>query len=150
MRISQALSRLQTIRQLEDPPQFIVFHCGGNDIGAYSLWDLRYQIKYVLRNMIDMFPNTKIIWSQILPRKNWRYSRNEKAMERSRCRVNSAAATETIRSGGGYIKYMDIKYSLLADDGVHLSSLGYEVFLNTIQGALESFIDSSYTVVFPY
>ena len=100
--------------------------------------------------MIDMFPNTKIIWSQILPRKNWRYSRNEKAMERSRCRVNSAAATETIRSGGGYIKYMDIKYSLLADDGVHLFSLGYEVFLNTIQGALESFIDSSYTVVFPY
>ena len=70
-------------------------------------------------------------------------------MERSRGRINSAAATEAIKLRGAYIKYPDVKHALLADDGVHLSALGYEMFLNTIQGALETFIDSN-TVVYPY
>lgn len=73
-------------------------------------------------------------------------------MERSRVRLNSAAATEIIKLGGAYIKYPDIKCAsvkLWADDGVHLSTLGNKVFLDTVQGALESFIGSS-KIVYPY
>ena len=45
------------------------------------------------------------------------------------------------KNGGGYIHYPDIKKSkqFLLSYGVHLTALGNEVFLNTIQGALEKF-----------
>jgi hypothetical protein len=49
-----------------------------------------------LQYAATLFPTTKIIWSQILPRSNWRYSENLKAMDRVRIRLNNAAAT-----GGG-------------------------------------------------
>ena len=143
---------MQTLRKLEESPHVLMIHFGGNDLGAYSVGDLRIQLKLVLQNLHKMFPKTKLIWSQILPRKNWRYSQNKKAMERSRARINSAIATETIKLGGAYVKYPDIKCAsieLWADDGVHLSTLGNEIFLNTIQGALQSFVESR-TVVYPY
>ena len=77
-----------------------------------------------------------------MPRSNWRYSENLKAMDRVRIRLNNAAATEAVRLGGGYAKYSELKLScsqLWAKDGTHLSPLAKEVFLNTIQGALETF-----------
>jgi hypothetical protein len=42
------------------------------------------------------------------------------------------------KNGGGYIRYPDIKKSeqFVLSDGVHLTGLGNEVFLNTLQGAL--------------
>ena len=76
-----------------------------------------------------------------MPRSNWRYSENRKAMDRVRIRLNNAAATEAVRLGGGYVKYPELKLScsqLWAEDGTHLSPLGKEVFLNTLQGALET------------
>jgi hypothetical protein len=47
--------------------------------------------------------------SQILPRSNWRYSENLKAMDRVRIRLNNAAATEAVRLGGGYVEYPELK-----------------------------------------
>ena len=46
------------------------------------------------------------------------------------------------KNGGGYIRYPDINMSehVLLSDGVHLTSLGNEVFLNTLQGTFEKFI----------
>jgi hypothetical protein len=35
-----------------------------------------------------MLPNSLLIYSQILPRKKWRYNSNLKAMERARKRIN--------------------------------------------------------------
>ena len=63
-------------------------------------------------------------------------------MDRVRIRLNNAVATEAVRMGGGYVKYPELKLSfsqLWAKDGTHLSPLGKEVFLNTLQGALETF-----------
>jgi hypothetical protein len=51
----------------------------------------------------EVFPET-----QILPRTNWRHSKNNEAMEKARKRLNSYAATRTIGMGGAYIKYPNI------------------------------------------
>ena len=131
------------LSSFEEAPDILVLHCAGNDIGQVPLGDLRYFVKAKLNYIHELFPNTKIVWSEILPRKEWRYSRNLKAMDRSRKRLNSAAATEAIRLGGGYIRYPDLKISneiLWSRDGVHLSVTGNDVFLNTLQGALENFV----------
>jgi hypothetical protein len=70
-------------------------------------------------------------------------------MDRARIRLNNAAATEAVRLGGGYAKYPELKLScsqLWTEDGTHLSPLGKEVLLNTLQGAMETFKLSGATV----
>ena len=142
MKLRNLEPKLRTISSFEEALDIIVLHCGGNDLGQHIIGDLRELAKSQLQYAATLFPTTKIIWSQILPRSNWRYSENLKAMDRVRIRLNNAAATETVRLGGGYAKYPELKLScsqLSAKDGTHLSPLGKEVFLNTLQGALETF-----------
>ena len=63
-------------------------------------------------------------------------------MEKVRCRLNSAGSSFLLKSGGGYIRYPDIKGSnnLLQKDGVHLTDVGNNILLNTIQGGIEQFL----------
>ena len=141
MKLRDVKPKLRTMSSFEEAPDIIVLHCGGNDLGQHSIGDLRELAQSQLQYVATLFPTTKIIWSQILPRSNWRYSENRKAMDRVRIRLNNAAATEAVRLGGGYVRYPELKLScsqLWAKDGTHISPLGKEVFLNTLQGALET------------
>ena len=65
-------------------------------------------------------------------------------MENCRNRLNSSIGTHITKYGGYYIRYPDIKASdqFITSDHVHLTSLGNNIYLNTIQGALETFIKS--------
>jgi hypothetical protein len=65
---------LLILSSLEDTPDVIVLHVAGNDLGAYEIGDLRYFLRAQLRHIKRNYPNTKLIWSQILPRTNWRHS----------------------------------------------------------------------------
>ena len=71
----------------------------------------------------------------MLPRINWRFSQDNNAMEKGRYRVNNAVASYVLRMGGLYIRYPEINRfsNLFATDGVHLSTVGNNIFLNKIQ-----------------
>jgi hypothetical protein len=95
-------------------------------------------IREVLKHLIcatfivsKMLPNSLLIYSQILPRKKWRYNSNLKAMERARKRLNIGIRT--------YYYLQDGHKALYADDGVHLSFWGNVIFINAIQCGLEHF-----------
>jgi hypothetical protein len=60
-----------------------------DDLGQHIIGDLRELAKSQLQYAATLFPTTKIIWSQILPRSNWRYSENLKAIDRVRIRLNN-------------------------------------------------------------
>jgi hypothetical protein len=64
--------RLVFLSNLESPPSVLVVHCGGNSIDQTPLFDLRAEINFSLNQIKVMFPETKLVWSQILPRSNWR------------------------------------------------------------------------------
>jgi len=57
-------------------------------------------------------------------------------------RVNNAIASFVLRGEGCYIHHPDIKANgtFLSQDGVHLTPLATELFLNNIQGAIELFV----------
>ena len=64
-------------------------------------------------------------------------------MEKDRKRLNSYAATRTIGMGVAYIKYPNIYLAnteLWSADGIHLSNVGNERFLNSLQHALENIV----------
>lgn len=121
----------------------IVLHCGGNDIGILPLKDLMQLTVNTIRFVaLHKFPGVKLIWSQILPRHNWKYSNNQHAMEKARKRLNSLAAKTVLDLGGAYIKHPQIYLNsriLFHSDGVHLSDRGNAIFLRDIKSAIEHF-----------
>lgn len=131
-----------TLIKLEDPPNFILLHVGGNDLGNIKLADLRSNLKDFILWLKNVMPDAILIWSQILPRTSWRYSNNLAAMDRTRQRLNNFVSTFVLKMGGGYLRYPEIKGNptFLREDGVHLTSLGNNILINTIQGAFEHFV----------
>ena len=88
-------------------------------------------IREVLKHLIyatfivnKMLPNSLLIYSQISPRKKWRYNSNLKAMERARKRRNRGIRTYYYKCNAKVITNADLQdghQALYADDGVHLS-----------------------------
>ena len=126
-------------------PDMVIVHAGGNNFGTSSCLTLRKMFRYCIIHLNQLLPDTLVVWSQILPRTYWRYMFSGEAAEKVRLRLNNFAGSLAIRQGGAYIKYPDLNVvtsDLFADDGVHLKSLGNEIFLTTLQGAIYTFITS--------
>ncbi|CAC5400996.1 unnamed protein product [Mytilus coruscus] len=140
MVVKHVKGQLRTMKKYEDPPHFLVLHVA--DIGSSKVGFLRNEIKNMIRWIMKEFPNSKLVWSQILTRLKWRHSNDRKAMDLCRYRINNSIAVFIISCGGYYIKHPDIHadQKFFQSDGVHLSSLGNELWLNILQGAMEHFI----------
>ena len=138
----QIKSQIRMMKRFEDPPHFLILHVSGNDLGVVKVGFLRNNIKNIIRWILEELPNTTIVWSQVLPRLNWRFSQNHKAMMSCRYRINNTISAFALKHGGCYIRHPDIKpnHTILKPDGVHLTSLGNELFLNVLQGAIEYFV----------
>lgn len=141
MSLRDVTKKLGTLQKIGADPQVILLHCGGNDFGHIPVRQLRAFIDNIIQYINTHF-KAKIIWSEILPRRIWRYSSNNAAMEAVRKRFNSYAATRVVKQNGFYIKHPDLQETsdaLYLPDGVHLTFLGYCIFLNQISSALQAF-----------
>lgn len=145
LKLDNLRKHIRHLLTLDDTPDLIVIHIGGNDIGETRLGLLNRNLKKFMNWLAVKMPNCKIVWSAILPRLNWRSSLKLKSMDNCRRRLNSSVASHLISKGGFYIKYPDFKadHRFLKEDGVHLTKLGNQIFLNTIQGAIEQFVKSN-------
>ena len=121
-------------------PHALVIHCGGNDIGMGSIREVLKHLIYATFIVSKMLPNSLLIYSQILPRKKWRYNSNLKAMEWARKRIYRGIQIY-YKSNGKVITHADLQdgHEALYADGVHLSSLGNDIFINAIQCGFEQF-----------
>lgn len=138
-------------RHNEIIPQVLIVHCGGNSIGIQSLKKLQIAMKSLLASIHRKLPNTLLVWSNILPRKYWRYMISSEAAEKSRKRINNSIGCFVVQKlNGALIRYPDIRIDQpkLFLDCVHLSDLGNSIFTTTIQTALSKFLTSS-EKVFP-
>uniref|UniRef100_A0A8W8IPF9 SGNH hydrolase-type esterase domain-containing protein n=1 Tax=Magallana gigas TaxID=29159 RepID=A0A8W8IPF9_MAGGI len=103
--------------------------------------------EYLYTTVSNLLPNTLIVWSHILPRSNWRQSLSTIEGENSRRRINSAIATFVLKKlNGASIKYPDIQITqkrLFRLDGVHLSDLGNNIYINSLKNAIVQFVTSS-------
>jgi len=84
-------------------------------------------------------PHAMLIWSQILPRTNWKFSEKTDLIEICRRRINCTMGLYMIYRGV-VISNILIKNQLskfISNDGVHLTSLGNNVCLNTLKEEFE-------------
>ena len=72
MSVTRLKSQIRTMNRFEDPPNFLILHIAGNDIGLLNIGQLRAYVKEIISWMGKIMPNETIIWSQILPRLHWR------------------------------------------------------------------------------
>ena len=124
-------------------PKAVIIHCGGNDLGCTPNGNLLFHLRFALYVVMKMLPGCFVIYSSILPRSNWRFSDNVDAMEKTRKRVNRGVRSFLLNNNGFYIHHSDLDdghEALLSSDGVHLSFLGNDIFINALQSALEQFI----------
>lgn len=107
--LSRMKQAIRTMLKFEDQPHVIVIHIGGNDLGREKTKVLCDKLREFMSWLAKVMPTTVLVWSQILPRLQWRYSNNLKAMEKSRTRVNTSIASYLTKSSDCYIRYPYIK-----------------------------------------
>jgi lysophospholipase L1-like esterase len=146
MNLLDLVPKLKTLKKVNyESPDFLVVHCGANDIGRTPLLSLIKLLQSTVLEIQQLFPDVRLVWSSLLPRFNWRYSNNIQAMESARTRINREAIKFITSRGGAFIKHPQLEAKpvhLYHSDGVHLSQLGNEIFLNNLQGAIEGFQSS--------
>lgn len=132
--------------RVQPPPEVLLIQLGSNDLATIKGKELIELIRLEILRLRTLFPHTKLIWSEILPRRYWHFADNQVAVEICRKRVNNAVKRIFLSDieNGCVIRHPNIMYiekSLFRMDGVHLSEVGIDVYLNNIKGALEAFLN---------
>ena len=99
MTTCDVMSKVRNLKRVENLPGYIVLHVGGNGLGYVKVGFLCNRIKNIIRKFRALLPNTRIIWSEILPRNQWRYSKNHAGMNRARKRINSSIGAFDLQLG---------------------------------------------------
>ena len=62
----------------------IIIHCGANDIGEEPSGKLMYDMKVAFSSLIiEILPGCSIIFSEMLPRRTWRFSNSTHKMKKN-------------------------------------------------------------------
>nr|XP_056707608.1 tumor susceptibility gene 101 protein isoform X2 [Euleptes europaea] len=129
-------------RRLSDP-DILVVHLGGNDLGTASDVAIINRMKKDLGHLKQIFRNSILVWSNIVPRKVWNQEVPHKVMEKSRRRVNREICFFINGIGGSVIEHNSLvpdSPGLFHLDGVLLSESGTDVFNMDLLSVLETLI----------
>jgi hypothetical protein len=79
-------------------------------------------VAYYVTTLMQLLPNTTIVWSSILPRLRYRSSKNTKIMENCRTKINRSLIDYVIKYGGKAIKYPEFNDRYQVEDLSNLQS----------------------------
>lgn len=116
-------------------PEWLVVHLGGNDLRPVKGRELIWRIKGDMARIGEVWPGVRFVWSDIVPRQIWRDSRDVRALDRSRSRMNWAVSQFVVAQGGVAIRHPRLlveNREYFYRDGVHLSRSGTQVLLEDI------------------
>ena len=111
-------------------PTTIILHVGTCELFRNKLGDIRRRLRETLLGFRELCPQSRIIWSDILPRRFYEEEFEEGCGKRSTITLNKYAH-QVIRkelTNSCYIRHSHIfnpaKVALFAPDGLHLSDEG--------------------------
>ena len=135
-------------------PTTVIIHAGTNDILKLDTYALRNLIPVVISSVRNMLPLSRIIWSDILPRRKYKGElkpgKGKQATNFANCQAHKAIYAT---SNASFICYSDIlsadRSSLYRKDGTHLSRGGLIVFKMMLGEALLYFRSAPNAKAFP-
>jgi hypothetical protein len=127
------------MRDFKDPDVLVV-HIGTNNLADTTKEECRKEIDKLLFFLLKRFPETVLVWSDILPRSTFRKSKcmqknNPKALDKKRLSINSYAHRVFLRNGCDFITYPSMKKEFakfFLRDGIHLNNKGMSYFFDII------------------
>ena len=114
-------------------------------MASTPLKNLILSIQKDVKAYSNLFPETCIIWSDILPRAAYRGAISNAKVEKSRKSLNNAMKLYMPRINGEVIHHKNIQWDahhLYRRDGVHLNDMGNDVMLGNITQAMMRIIAS--------
>ncbi|KAM8945468.1 uncharacterized protein RCH25_048743 [Pelodytes ibericus] len=140
MRWVQLLPEVVQLSRLVGPPDILVIHLGGNDLGTAPVLALGDAIRRDLARLQVLFPDMGLVWSEVVPRNYWRCAQNQRALERSRIKLNKRVSKFVLGVGGITVRHRVFERNaavFFRSDGVHLTDVGLDLFNLALQEALE-------------
>lgn len=130
--------RMQLKAVFDTPPRALCIHLGGNDIESMSLCRIFALMRSGLKYIHAAFVDARLVWVDILPRLTW--SRGSKE-DKKRRRVNRFGRQLCRHLKGDFLstEIDNLTPGFYRRDGVHLSQVGLEMFLDAIKDKLSSF-----------
>ena len=128
-------------------PKIIIVHLGGNDITSSNTCQIISVLTKSLEYLFSVFSNSMIVWTNILPRLRWRNTPNTpasaKTMDLKRKRINRKMRQITLQHElGRTLNHQAINRDtpgFYHSDGVHLSDVGIEMYLLSLEQSISSF-----------
>ncbi|OCT68209.1 hypothetical protein XELAEV_18039505mg [Xenopus laevis] len=108
------------------------------EIVRISLGFELFELLFCFGHWLHM-PRLVFLWSEIIPRKVWRYARSHEALDTTRITINREIARYVKGKGEIVVKHKDIEFQddLLREDGAHLNKFGLDLFNLGLQEGLE-------------
>ncbi|XP_035609990.1 uncharacterized protein si:dkeyp-121d4.3 isoform X1 [Oncorhynchus keta] len=138
---AQLLPQLDQLKIKWPKPDVVILHLGGNDLGTQSPEALMSSVKKDLTSVRSIFPQCRLVWSDILPRMSWRQTEDSEAVDNFRAAINRRVHAIIAELGGTALTHENITCcsdaGLYRPDGVHLSGKGIDTFNLNLQDFLE-------------
>lgn len=84
---SLVLPEVHHYARLDRHPDVLLLHVGGNDLGLHSMLELIRNIKFDFLCLRSLFPDTILIWSDIVGRSFWCMTRSVERLNKARIKV---------------------------------------------------------------
>lgn len=137
---SRVVPEMHKFAGLDRPPDVVVLHVGGNDLGVRCARELIRDIKFDLLRLQSSFPDTIFVWSDMVARTAWRLARSVAGLNRARVKVNKAVAKFFVRNGGLAVRHRELEeetWRFLRSDGVHLNAIGIDLWQLGLQDGVQ-------------
>ena len=140
---------------LHGQPRMIILHVGGNNVVDTKMQKMKRIMKRDFNNLFKTFPNTLIVWSEILPRLTWKFAPPEsewKCWDKKRIRFNELGRQMVSTYSNGKVLKHEVTVDcpgLFGKDGCHMSPVGNALFCNSLQGGIETFLSKDVKVFGP-
>ena len=139
MKWCQLMDKVKHLLGLKGPPGKLILHLGGNDLASTPLKEMVNDIKNDLQALKVLMPGTRIIWSDITARREYRHALSSPKIEKARKSLNYKVHVLICQMGGSFVKHPALKWDardLYRPDGVHLSNMGNDILLKDWQSTL--------------
>ncbi|KAL8206475.1 UNVERIFIED_CONTAM: hypothetical protein K2H54_004754, partial [Gekko kuhli] len=139
---TQLVPMLQKLAAQGQAPDVLILHLGEKDFRSTPWPELRIIIKKELDLLKEVFPNVKVMWSEMLPQ-------NIRPAEGDACKVEQMLQEANLvvggfvsDFGGTVIKHVEMPHSfpVLKVDGSGLSHVGLELFLEDIKDTIRAHV----------
>lgn len=137
---SRVIPEIERYVALDRPPQVVLVHAGGNDLGNRASRELIRDIKYDFLRLRMTYPDTVFVWSEVVARTRWRLARSVEALNKARKKVNRAVSKFVGRNGGLFVRHPELEvdtWRYLRGDGVHLNDVGTDLWCLGLQEGIQ-------------